>query len=110
MARDVLEIFDPPMCCASGLCGPDQDEDLLAINQALLRLQSQHADRVQVQRYLLNQTPAKFMSTPAVLALLQDQGVEALPITMVNGEIVKQASYPTWSEIEGYFDSAGDDG
>lgn len=104
MAKDLLEIFDPPMCCASGLCGPDVDESLLAINESLLRLEQGHADRVEARRYLLNQTPAKFMSTPSVLTLLQDRGVEVLPITLLNGRVVKEAAYPTWDEIWSYLD------
>ena len=32
----VVEFFDPPMCCPTGLCGPTLDQTLLDVNEMIL--------------------------------------------------------------------------
>ena len=97
-----IEIFDPPMCCPSGLCGPDIDPALLDVNEAILRLQKEYNGKVKVQRYLLSQQGPKFMQNKDVMELLKKNGVEVLPITIANGKVVKQKSYPTYEEMKSY--------
>jgi len=101
-----LEIFDPPMCCPTGLCGPEVDPTLLDIQEALLKVQTEFNGRVQVARYSLPQQATQFMRNAAVLQLLQDEGIEALPITLLDGRIVKQGAYPTWEELRCVLDDA----
>ena len=31
-----IDIYDPPMCCSSGLCGPTLDPMLVRVNDALM--------------------------------------------------------------------------
>lgn len=98
----VIEIFDPPMCCPSGLCGPAVDPALLAISEAILALTRQLGSRVRVERYLLSQQVAAFMKYPAVFDRLQQGGTAILPLTVVNGSLAKEGSYPTLAELQGY--------
>ncbi len=98
-----IEIFDPPMCCPGGLCGPAIDPALLDVNEAALKLKNEHG--VEVHRYLLQQQGQKFMENPAVLALLQEQGTDVLPVTAVNGTVVKQREFPTFKELLTYAQS-----
>ena len=58
----LIEIFDPPMCCPGGLCGPVIDPALLDVQEAVLKLKSEHG--VTVRRYLLQQQGAKFVQNP----------------------------------------------
>lgn len=95
-----IEIFDPPMCCPSGLCGPAIDPALLDINEAILRLKKEFDGKLVIERYLLTQQGPKFMQNPHVLALLKSRGVEVLPITTVNGEVVKRQAYPSYDELK----------
>ncbi|PIU45904.1 MAG: arsenical resistance operon transcriptional repressor ArsD [Ignavibacteriales bacterium CG07_land_8_20_14_0_80_59_12] len=95
-----IEIFDPPMCCPSGLCGPSVDPALLDINEAVLKLKKEYDGKVTIERYLLSQQGQKFMQVPEVLALLKREGVSVLPLTMVNGKIIKQKTYPTYDELK----------
>jgi len=95
-----IEIFDPPMCCPSGLCGPSIDPALLDINEAILKIKNDFAGKVTIERYLLTQQGPKFMENPHVLALLKSHGVEILPITTVNGEVLKQKAYPSYDELK----------
>ena len=94
-----LEIFDPPMCCAGGVCGPDVDPELLRINEALLAIQKEFAGQVAVRRYILSQSPAKFLENAEVAALLRSDVVGALPVTMINGRIVKKGAHASLSEL-----------
>lgn len=91
-----VEIYDPPMCCSSGLCGPSVDPALVAINDALLQLKK---EGVEVARYMINQHPAAFRSNPDVMRLIKEKGGQCLPITAVNGKVIKYGSYPSYDEI-----------
>jgi hypothetical protein len=95
----VVEIFDPPMCCPGGLCGPVIDPALLEINEALLRLRQEHDGQVSVERYLLPQQVGKFMALPQVIQALQAEGVQALPMTLINGRMIARGKYPTYQEL-----------
>ena len=95
-----IEIFDPPMCCPSGLCGPDIDPALLDINEAILKLKKELNDKVSIDRYLLSQQGPKFMQQPEVMQRLQKFGVEILPITLVDGKVVKEKEYPSYDELK----------
>ena len=50
-----IEIFDPPMCCPTGLCGPTLDQTLLDVSEMILALQSENTKA----RELLGQIPEK---------------------------------------------------
>lgn len=93
-----IELFDPPMCCPGGLCGPAIDPVLLDLNEAILRLKKEKG--IAVERYLLSQQGKKFMENPEVLALLQQHGTEILPVTVVNGHVVKTRNFPTYKELK----------
>lgn len=95
-----IEIFDPPMCCPGGLCGPVIDPALLDVSEAILKMKNAHG--IVVQRYLLQQQGAKFMQNPEVLALLKEHSTEVLPITAVNGRVVKTKEFPTYDELLQY--------
>lgn len=100
----VIQIFDPPMCCSTGLCGPSVDPALLDIHESILRLKNEGI--VEVQRFLLQQQGSDFAKNPEVMKMLSDSGVEALPITAVDGRVVKSGSYPSYEELKGYVGTA----
>lgn len=95
-----IELFDPPMCCPGGMCGPAIDPALLDITEAVLKLKNRHG--VIVHRYLLQQQGQKFMQNAQVKNLLQEHGTDILPVTAVNGEVVKSAEFPTYEELAEY--------
>lgn len=96
-----IEIFDPPMCCPSGVCGPTVDQALLDVNDMLHQLGERG---VVVQRYQMGTQPQAFVSNPQVYRLIQEQRMAALPITVVNGQVIKVGSYPTFSEVQSALD------
>ena len=92
-----VEIFDPPMCCPTGLCGPAIDPVLLDMNEMMLKLKGQG---VTVERYLMARQPQAFLNNAEVYRLVRAQQLAALPITVVNGRVIKVGAYPTLDEIQ----------
>lgn len=92
-----VEIFDPPMCCPTGLCGPTIDPVLLDVNEMVLKLK---ALGLQVERYLMTTQPQAFLNNAEVYRLVREQQLTALPITAVNGQVIKVGAYPTLDEVQ----------
>jgi Arsenical resistance operon protein ArsD len=95
LAGTVL-VFDPAMCCPTGLCGPGVDPALLAIARDLRWLESQG---VTVERHGLAQSPDVFVAHPKVTGLIQAFGDKGLPATLVNGAVLTFGKYPTRDEL-----------
>ncbi len=96
-----VEIFDPPMCCPTGMCGPTIDQTLVDLNEMVLALQS---EGIKVARYQMNSHPNAFISNAEVMKLVREQQMEALPITVVHGRVIKTRAYPTLSEVKAHLD------
>ncbi len=92
-----IQVYDPPMCCSTGLCGNDIDPTLVSF-AALLTQLSQKG--VKVERFNLGQQPMAFVQNGAVKGLLDKEGVEALPLLFVDGEVHMKGRYPTDDERE----------
>jgi hypothetical protein len=92
----VIELFDPPMCCPTGLCGPELDQTLLDVSEMIQSLQ---AEGIGVERYQITSHPQKFMTHNEVMRLVREQQMAALPITAVRGQVVKVGAYPTLEEL-----------
>lgn len=91
-----LEVFDPPMCCATGICGNSVDPKLVSFASDLEWLKKQG---IEVVRYGLSFEPAEFVKNEAVKNTLQSDGNDCLPIVMVSGEIVSKACYPNRAKL-----------
>ncbi len=98
-----VEIFDPPMCCPTGLCGPTLDQTLLDVNEMILHLK---ADGISIERYQMTSHPNVFLKNAAVMRLVQEQQMAALPITVVNGQLVKSGAYPSLEEVRSALNGA----
>jgi len=91
-----IEIYDPAMCCSSGLCGPSIDPVLVKMNDTVLALKKQG---VEIERFNLAQQPKEFMANKTVAALLQKNGKKTLPIIIVNGEVFRTGEYPAYEDL-----------
>ena len=89
-------IFDPAMCCSTGVCGPSVNPELLRISTILNNLKN---NGILVERYNLTNNPQIFVDNRTINEILMKQGVDVLPVTMVDGKIVKIGNYPTNEEI-----------
>ena len=97
--KTVIEIYDPAMCCSTGVCGPDVDDELADFANDVKWMKSQG---VEVKRYNLGQEPEAFKMCVPVLTRLQKEGSDVLPIIMVNGEMVSEGGYPDRSTLMGW--------
>lgn len=91
-----VELFDAPMCCSTGLCGPTLDQTLLDVNEMVTILK---AEGVGVERYQMSTHSAAFLRNAEVMRLVREQKMAALPITVVDGRVIKSGSYPTVVEV-----------
>lgn len=98
-----IQVYDPPMCCSTGLCGTNVDPALVSF-AALLTELSQKG--VKVERYNLGQQPMAFVQNPTVKALLDSDGVAALPLILVDGNVHAKGRYLTAEERRGFSQSA----
>lgn len=99
----VIELFDPPMCCPTGLCGPELDQTLLDVSEMIMTLQ---AAGTAVERYQMTSHPHKFMNNNEVMRLVREQQLAALPITAVHGQVIKTGVYPTLEELQAFLNNA----
>jgi|GEM_PF-308736 len=91
-----IDIYDPPMCCSSGLCGPVLDPILVSVSDAVLALTKQG---VAVTRYNPVQQLKEVMANPEVAEAIHRQGKKALPMIFVNGRLLKSGAYPSYEEL-----------
>lgn len=91
-----LVVFDPPMCCSTGVCGPVVDPVLPRVAADLDWLKRQG---VAVERYNLAQQPQAFATNEVVTAALREHGNECLPLVVVNGQVVLRGRYPDRAEL-----------
>lgn len=87
----LIEVFDPPMCCPTGICGPNVDPKLV---QFAADLEWLAGKGVQVERYNLAQQPDKFAGCKPVTDAMVLAGELCLPLILVNGEIASRNTYP----------------
>ncbi len=86
-----LTIFDPAMCCSTGICGPEIDQKLIDFAADLDWLKS---EGIEVKRINLSQEPALFADNEQVKTILQESGVEGLPIILADNEMQSSGQYP----------------
>lgn len=91
-----MQIFEPAMCCSTGLCGVGVDPELLRITTALNTLEK---NGVKIERFNLSNAPQEFITNKVVNVYIKENGVEGLPITVLDGEIVMTGRYPQNDEI-----------
>ena len=92
-----MEIYEPAMCCTTGICGVSVDPELLRVAAVIDNLRKAGA---KIKRYNLNSAPMKFIDNKKVNEYIQTKGAEGLPIDLVDGEIVLEQKYPSDEEFE----------
>jgi len=91
-----VEVFDPPMCCSTGVCGPSVDPALVTFATDLQWLANQG---IAVERYNLAQQPQAFAASEVVKTALRQFGNDCLPLILLNGAAISQGCYPARHEL-----------
>jgi SAM-dependent methyltransferase len=87
-----IQVYDKPMCCSTGICGPSVDPVLPRFAADLDWLKGQGH---QVERYNLSQQPQAFIQNATVHHLLATEGTNCLPLILVDGQVVSRRDYPS---------------
>jgi len=91
-----LQVYDPAMCCSTGVCGPQVDPALVRFAADVKWLQDQG---VEVRRFNLSQNPAAFVENELVRAALTEKGEAALPLLLLDGDAIASGEYPGRSRL-----------
>ncbi len=91
-----MEVFDPPMCCSSGVCGASVNTKLV---QFAGDLEAVRQKGVAVNRYNLSSEPAAFVQNAVVKQALNDDGNDCLPLVLIDGKVVSKGRYPARNEL-----------
>jgi len=91
-----LTIYDPAQCCSTGVCGTDVDQRLVDFAADLDWLKSKG---IAVRRINLGAEPMEFVTNPAIKALMDTAGTDALPAILVSGAVISTARYPNRGEL-----------
>lgn len=92
----LVQVFDPAMCCSTGVCGPSVDPQLVRFAADLDWLKTQG---VVVERFNLAQEPCAFAENSAVKDALEVTGEAALPLVEVDGQVKSRGVYPSRDEL-----------
>ncbi len=91
-----MQIYDPALCCNSGVCGAELDQALVTAAADIDWAKQQGA---MIERFNLAQQPIAFAENDIVKAFLVRSGAKALPVTLLDGEIALAGRYPTRAEL-----------
>lgn len=91
-----IQIFDPALCCSSGVCGVEVDQALVTFAADVDWARQNGAS---IERMNLAQQPLAFAENALVKSLLERSGEGALPVTLVDGELALAGRYPTRDEL-----------
>lgn len=99
-----MELFEPAMCCESGTCGPSVDPELLRI-KGIIGLLGENG--IAIKRHNLSKDPQSFLQNKDIQSLLNQNGVNVLPITILDGQAIFAYGYPSNQEFVKIFGLSG---
>ena len=91
-----IQIFDPALCCSTGVCGVDTDQALINFSADVAWAKQQG---VPIERFNLAQQPVAFAQNEVVKQFLELSGAEALPVVLVDGKVALAGRYPNRAEL-----------
>lgn len=92
----VIRIYEPALCCDTGVCGVDVDQSLVEVTAMVRSLRDLGAD---IQRHNLATDPMAFATDATVQAFMHLVGSAGLPLTVVDGVTVATGSYPAREQL-----------
>jgi len=100
MRKNELIIYEGAMCCSTGVCGPEPDQELIAFNETLKKLQGQYNGQLNITRASLAFNSLMFFANKEIFQIVKENGQTILPITTINGKIVAMQRYLKYDEIK----------
>lgn len=87
-----IRIYEPALCCDTGVCGAEIDQSLVTVTADVRSLQELGAD---ITRHNLANDPTAFTDDETVRAFMHTMGSKGLPLTVVDGVTVATGTYPS---------------
>ena len=87
-----LKVYDPAMCCPTGVCGTSVDTKLVQLSNFLNSLDK---NMFEVKRFGLSTNPQEYVANSEVSRLLNEEGVESLPLIFLDDELLFKGDYPS---------------
>ena len=91
-----IEVFEPALCCATGVCGEDVDQQLVIFSADIDFIRSRGVD---IARYNLASEPQSFAANDTVSAFLHVSGSAGLPLVLVGGVTAMTGRYPDRAQL-----------
>ncbi|MCX7098996.1 MAG: arsenite efflux transporter metallochaperone ArsD [Methylococcales bacterium] len=91
-----IKIFDPALCCSTGVCGVEVDQLLVDFSADVDWAKQNGAD---IERFNLAQQPMAFAENAVAKGFLERSGAEALPLILLDGEVALAGRYPNRAEL-----------
>lgn len=101
-----LTLYEEAMCCSTGVCGPDPDDELVEVSAALDQLENEFD--VDVSRANMQHNIEQFLETQQIADLVEEHGPSILPITVVDDEIVAREAYLSYDELASTLEDSPD--
>jgi hypothetical protein len=101
-----LEVFDPALCCPTGVCGPSVDPELVRVASSLFILEGKGFT---INRYNLGSEPKAFIKNKSVNSLLNEKGPDVLPVIIFNDQVVLTGEYPSNEKLAEWFEISTDE-
>jgi len=95
----VINVYEPALCCSTGVCGPGLDQALVTFTADFDHLRGLGAE---ISRHNLASDPAAFAENASVRSFLEVAGSAGLPLTMVDGVTVATGTYPARDQLLRY--------
>ena len=91
-----IEVFEPALCCATGVCGEDVDQALVTFSADMDFLRGRGGD---IARYNLASEPQAFADNESAKAFLHVSGSAGLPLILVDGVTAMTGRYPDRAQL-----------
>lgn len=91
-----LKLYDPALCCSTGVCGAEVDQQLVDTAALIDWAKKQGAV---IERFNLAKNPEAFANNPQVSGFLQTAGSSALPLVILDDQIFLAGRYPSKNEL-----------
>ena len=103
MKKELL-IFEGPMCCPTGVCGPNMDKNLIDITETLKKIANEYKD-LKIVRGSMSFNVDMLLKTPVIRELVKANGPSILPVTLIDGNVVMKQKYPKYEELKELLDA-----
>jgi glutaredoxin len=101
-----IKIYDPTLCCPTGLCGVNIDPELMRIAVVIETLKRKG---IKIERFNLRDNPQEYVKNKSVNEFLMKEGAEKLPLIIVDEKIEITGGYPSNEQIAEWLGISADE-